>query len=251
MSAAPSRCGLVRAGSCSRRTWVTAAIASLAGFGSRAHAQTRVETRAVSGIRAVLWQAAGELVIEQTQREHLSIEAEPAVLAKIVAEVHQGRLTIGFAPGQIETRYPIRFRLELKALEALELSGAGTTRIGPLSTPALSLRLAGSETLKLARLEARALDVHLDGSGELTIDGGRIERQRVVIAGAADYSAPRLASQDATVAIDGSGTIRLAVAERLHATIAGSGDVLYVGEPQVVQAVSGSGEVRRLGHAKP
>jgi hypothetical protein len=54
-----------------------------------------------------------------------------------------------------------------------------------------------------------------------------------------------MTSREADVAIDGSGELRLAVAQRLRASIAGSGAVLYRGRPQVSQAVSGAGSVSR------
>jgi len=234
----------------SRRTWLAGAIAAVVGLGTCASrpsaAGTAIEQRQVSGFEAVVWDGVGELSIEQTGRERLSVEAEPAVLAKIVTEVRQRRLWIGFAPGRVETRQPIRFRLELKTLAALETRGSGTVRIGPLATAALSLRLAGSDELRLAQLKARTLDVRLDGSGDVTIDGGQVDSQRVVIAGAASYAALRLVSREADVAIDGSGELRVAVTERLSARITGSGDVLFVGHPRVVQTVTGAGEVRRL-----
>ncbi len=208
-------------------------------------AATATESRAVSGFDEVSWEAAGELLIEQTRREHLSIEAEPAVLSKVVAEVRQRRLHIGFAPGRIETQQPIRFRLEVKSLVVLETRGAGEIRIGPLTASGLSLLLAGSENLHLARLNARTLVVRLDGSGQIVIGGGEVQSQRVVLAGSGNYSALPLASRQADVAIDGSGNIQVAVSERLAARIAGAGNVDYRGDAQVSTSVTGAGSVRR------
>lgn len=232
----------------SRRAWLTAAFATLAAYGiddPLLGATPTVETRPVAGFDAVLWSAVGELHIEQTGRERLTIEAEPAVLAKIVTEVRQRRLSIGFAPGSVETRQPIRFRLEVVALGALETRGSGTVRVGALSVPALSLRLGGSDEVHMARLAARTLDVRLDGSGDLSIGGGEVDVQRVEIGGSGLYAAPALASRQAEVSIDGSGDARLAARERLVARIAGSGDVRYHGNPRVEQSVSGAGAVRR------
>lgn len=208
-------------------------------------AATSVEQRAVSGFDGVDWQASGELHIEQTGRERLTVEAEPAVLAKVVTEVRRGRLVIGFKPGRVESRETIRFRLEVKSLATLESTGSGTVRIGRLSGGDISLRLSGSDEVRLARVSARSLDARLLGAGELVVDGGEVERQRVVIGGAANYSAPRLASREAEVAIDGSGNVELAVRERLAVRIAGSGDVVYHGQPRVSEAVTGAGAVRR------
>jgi Putative auto-transporter adhesin, head GIN domain len=232
-----------------RRRWLRRiAVLSLAWPASRGAlgADTAVETRAVSGFDAVRLDAAGELSIEQTQREHLSIEAEPAVLRRIVTEVRQRRLHIGFTPGHFQTRLPIRFRLELKSLVDLDAQGSGDVRIGRLTTPALSLRLDGSGDLHLAHLSAGTLSLVLDGSGRAEVGGGAVQSQRVAIRGSSDYAAPRVASRETTVAIEGSGEVRVAAAERLTATIDGSGDILYLGQPRITQAIRGSGEVRRL-----
>ena len=232
----------------SRRGWLAGAAAAVAGLGGwprSACAAVASEERAVAGFDSVQWDATGELTIAQASRERLTVEAEPAVLAKVVTQVRGRRLHIGFAPGPVQTRQAIRFKLELRTLSALETRGSGTVRIGPLSVPALALRLAGSEDLRLDRLEARRLEVRLEGAGEIAIGGGRVERQLVVIAGSGRYAAPGLASREAEAAIEGSGEIRLAVADRLHARIAGSGDVLYHGQPRLTQVVTGAGEVRR------
>jgi sarcosine oxidase gamma subunit len=232
----------------SRRHWLAGTAAILASLGAcGVHAQTRIESRAVAGVRRVQWLATGELFVEQTGRERLSIEAEPTLLPRILTELQDGQLTIRFAPGHIETRHPIRIHLEVAALEAFEAQGTGTLSVGPLTVPALSLQLAGSETLQIARLSAQRLEVRLDGSGSLDILGGQVDRQQVVIAGAADYTAPQLSCRAAVVSIEGAGTVRLVAAERLQATIDGSGDVLYVGQPKVTLAISGSGMVRRVG----
>ena len=231
----------------SRRMLLLSSAALLAGVaarqGVRAQARTQDE-RAVSDFDSVLWEAAGELSIRQTNRERLVIDAEPAVIAKVVTEVDRRRLRIGFRPGTVQSREPIRFFLEVKELVSMQTRSSGVVHVGPLSTNALTLHSAGSEQIELAQLHAQALDVRLDGAGEVAVDGD-VERQRVVIAGAANYRASGLASRHAEVAIDGSGDVRVAVAERLVIRIRGSGSVIYRGNPQVLPTVSGAGDIRR------
>jgi hypothetical protein len=232
----------------SRRMWLLTSAALFAGLAARRAARAEPQAqdeRAVADFDSVLWDATGELLITQSNRERLTIEAEPSVIAKVVAEVAAHRLHIGFRPGSVQTQQPIRFLLEVKNLSALETRGSGAVHIGALATNALLLRLGGSEWIEMAQLRARALDVRLDGAGGLAIAAGEVERQKVVIAGAANYRAPALASRQADVAIDGSGEVRLAVSERLGVRIAGSGAVIYRGNPQVAPTVSGAGEIRR------
>jgi hypothetical protein len=207
-------------------------------------APTATEVRELSAFDEVLWDAAGELLVEPSHRERLTIEAEPAVLRKVVAEISERRLRIGFAPGSIQTRHPIRFRLETRQLAAMETRGSGSVRIAALNTPKFLLVLAGGNDIQLARLSARSLDVRLAGSGDVAIDGGQVDSQRVAIDGSGNYSAPRLASRHAEVSIAGSGEVRVAASERLKAGITGSGDVLYRGRPQIAQSITGAGSVR-------
>jgi hypothetical protein len=202
------------------------------------------EQRSVSGFDQVDWSASGDLIIEQTGRERLSIEAEPAVLAMVVTEVRDGRLTIGFGPGRINTRQPIRFRLEVRSLASFRASGSGDVRIGPLSANNVSIVLAGTDDVQIARLSARSLDVRIEGSGELTIVAGEVPAQRVVLSGSGGYAAPGLSSRSVQVNSTGSGDARVNASQRLEARIGGSGDVHFVGRPQVAASVDGSGTVR-------
>ena len=63
-----------------------AGAALLAGRRSFA-AATAVQTREVSGFHEIDWTGAGELTLEQTGREQLTVEAEPLVLAKMITGV--------------------------------------------------------------------------------------------------------------------------------------------------------------------
>ena len=199
-------------------------VIALAAGGLALAAPTATDVRELSAFDEVVWEAAGELSVEQSQRERLSIEAEPAVLAKIVAEVRERRLRLGVAPGSIQTRHPIRFRLETRQLLALETHGSGAVRIGALSTPQLLLVLSGSGDIQLAQLNARNLEVRLSGAGNVAIDGGQV--------------------RDAQVSIGGSGQVRVPASERLTASIAGSGMVLYRGRPRIAQSITGAGSIR-------
>jgi len=205
-----------------------------------------VERRDASGFDEVLWDLAGELSIEQGARDHVEIEAEPAVLARVASSVSHGRLTLAFTAGPaIVTRLPLRVRVELRALRSLESRGSGSTRIGPLRADELRLDLDGSGDLALARLDARRLELRLTGSGDVDIDGGSLDSQRIVLAGSGSVRAARLDSRDTEATIAGSGNIELAASRRLVARIDGSGEIRYRGDPAVTEAIGGAGTVAR------
>ncbi|VTU29183.1 hypothetical protein H4CHR_02353 [Variovorax sp. PBS-H4] len=209
-------------------------------------AQAATESRSVADFDQVVFAVAGEVSIEQGSGETLTLDAEPAVLRKITTEVRDRRLFIGLAPGRIETRQPIRMKLGVRTLRAFESRTAGEISIGALRTDALALLLAGGGSIRLARLDdARRLDVQISGAGDVAVGAGKVVAQQLAITGMGRYSAPRLASERAEVAIDGNGEVHLAASSTLAVRISGVGHVRYAGDPAVTRSIRGVGTVEK------
>lgn len=209
-------------------------------------AQAATENRSVANFDEVVLAVPGEVSIEQGSRETLTLEAEPAVLRQITTEVRGRRLLIGVAPGGIRTQQPIRMKLGVRALRALESRAPGAISIGWLSSDSLALVLAGAGSIHLDRLEnARGLEVRIDGNGDVAIGGGKVIAQQLVISGVGSYAAPQLASERAQVVIDGNGDVQLAASHALSVRIGGVGNVRYRGDPAVKQSIHGIGSVEK------
>src|SRR4051812_38450875 len=77
--------------------------------------KTRTETRTVSGFSAVDLQGSGQLTIEQTGVESLTIQAEDSVLPDLTSDVTDGTLRLGQKAGtNIVTSTPILYRLTIR-----------------------------------------------------------------------------------------------------------------------------------------
>ena len=228
-----------------RRGLLLAGVALLAGAACAAD-RTVVERRDLRGFDEVVWDIAGELLIEQTPSEYLSIEAEPSVHAKIVTSLKDRRLTISAVPGsRIETKLPIRVRIGMASPKRLQLRGSGEVRVGALAVGQFALALEGSCDVSLAGLNARRFELRLVGSGDVGVGGGKVDTLLVAVTGSGNVDTRRLASLVADVSIDGSGDVDVAAIERLAARISGSGDIRYRGEPAVAKSISGAGSVLR------
>jgi hypothetical protein len=220
--------------------------AALLGACLCAPAQAATESRTVADFDEVVFAVAGEVRVEQGPRETLTLEAEPAVLRKITAEVSGRRLVIGLAPGRVETTQPIRIRLGVRMLRSFESRTAAAIHIGPLDSDALALVLAGGGSIRLDRLaNALSLDVRIAGAGDVAVEGGKVTEQKVAISGMGFYAAPRLASQRAEIAIQGKGEVQLAASSTLAVRIAGIGQVRYLGNPTVTRSIQGVGSVEK------
>jgi putative autotransporter adhesin-like protein len=209
-------------------------------------AQAATESRSVADFDEVVVAVAGEVSVQQGSSETLVVEAEPAVLRKITTEIRGRRLLIGLAPGRVETQQPIRMKLGVRKLRAFESRAIGQISIGPLNSNDLALVLAGGGSIRLDRLaNGGSLDVRITGTGDVAVAGGKVTTQQVAIAGIGNYIAPKLASERAQVAIDGSGNVQLAASSTLGVRIGGIGHVRYHGDPAVTRSIQGIGSIEK------
>ncbi|MGQ0678305.1 MAG: GIN domain-containing protein [Actinomycetota bacterium] len=181
------------------------------------------EVRQVTGFRRVDVGGLGELIVEQTGTESLRIEAEDNIVPLLRSDVEGGTLILGLKPGtRIRIGQPIVYRLTVKELDGLEVSGSVSAEVRGLESPSLALELSGAVDVKVA---------------------GRAQQQTVNMSGAGSYDGELLQSRRVTVDLSGTANVVVAAAEFLEVSLSGTGSVFYVGNPSVSQRVSGTGSV--------
>jgi hypothetical protein len=183
------------------------------------------ENREVSGFTGVELTAIGDLRIDQTGTDSLTIEADTDVLRQLTSDVSGGILRLGVLPGAtIDASGPIVYRLTAATLDSIAVAGAGD--------------------VTAANLRAGRLAVQISGAGEMRLTGA-VDAQTVTISGTGKYDAEGLPSATAEISIRGAGNAVLRVSDRLDATVSGVGSVEYIGDPQVSKDISGVGSVKR------
>jgi putative autotransporter adhesin-like protein len=185
--------------------------------------QVKTESRQVSGFTKIDLAGTGEVTIVQGPAESLTIEADDNVLPALTRKVSDSTLRLGTKPRTtVRTRNPIRYRVTVKDLTGVSLSGSGSVIAKGIQVPALRVDMSGSGTVNLSGSAVKQ-DIHMSGSGR--------------------YEAAELSSQEVTVEISGSGEVAVAVTRALKVDISGSGQVTYSGNPSVEQNISGSGKL--------
>ena len=182
------------------------------------------DTRSVSGFKSVEMSGSGELQIEQTGTESLVISADDNLLQYLTSDVSGDQLRLGMKNGSFSTSTPLVYKLTVKNLNGIALSGSGSINGKALAT----------DTMK----------IDLSGSGQITV-AGSTDHMEVVISGSGYVHGEGFKSRDAQVEIDGSGSATVAASERLGVNINGSGSVEYIGDPMVSTSKHGSGSVNK------
>jgi hypothetical protein len=190
---------------------------------TRGSGQLATASPEVSGFTKVELSGTGELTIEKTGTESLSISAEDNLLPRLTSEVSDGTLILGTKPNtMIVPEKPITYSVTVKELTGVAVSGAGNIRVPNLTTAALAISISGS--------------------GMITANG-TVNDQDLDISGSGRYEAEQLTSKIVKADISGSGTANVLATDALDVTISGSGTVMYSGNPQVEQEISGSGKL--------
>ena len=261
----------------------TACVQGIGGI--RGSGNVKTETRTVRGFKAVELAGIGKLMVDQTGSESLTVEAEDNLLPYLTTEVSGSKLVIGTKPNtNLRPTKPVVFRLTVKDLEALALSGSGNVEAGDLNSKRFVADLSGSGNLSLGIVTAPKFELHSSGSGNFESQGvksddarletpgsgsrtinrldtknldvdqsssgsiglsGRSDNQEINMSGSGSYDAENLDSRTVTIDSSGSGSATLKVSEKLDVTISGSGSVAYSGEAEVQKNVSGSGRVNK------
>ena len=197
---------------------VVTACSATAGSG-----QLATQSRQVSGFTSVELTGVGELSIDQTGTESLTVSAEDNLLPLLTSRVEGDTLILGKKPNtRIVTTKPITYTLTMKDITGLAVSGSGTINAPELTTAALRIEISGSGVITTA---------------------GNADDQSLEISGSGRYLADGLTSKTTTAEISGSGTANVVASNALDVKISGSGTLTYSGNPQVSQTVSGSGKL--------
>ena len=185
------------------------------------------QSRPVSGFDSVLLSVPGELVLEPTGSESLTITAEASLIDKLTSEVTGGRLVLGTRSGvDIAPRQPILYRLTVRSIDDLVVSGAARVDASGLQGDRFSFTLSGA--------------------GEISISGN-VDHQTLTISGAGHYNAANLRSRVASITLSGAGHATIRAAQRIDGVISGAGILEYYGDPEIAVSVSGSGTIRQVG----
>jgi len=197
---------------------VVTACSATAGSG-----QLATQSRQVSSFTSVELTGVGELSIDQTGTESLTVSAEDNLLPLLTSKVEGDTLILGKKPNnRIVTTKPITYTLTMKDITGLAVSGSGTINAPKLSTDALRIEISGSGMITTA---------------------GNADDQSLEISGSGRYLADGLTTKTTTAEISGSGTASVVASDALDVKISGSGTLTYSGNPQVTQTVSGSGRL--------
>ena len=106
-----------------------------------------------------------------------------------------------------------------------------------------ALTLGGSGSIVAGGLDARSLTVLLSGSGTVGARG-KAQRLDVTLSGAGEADLSQLVARHVKATVSGAGQIVVHATGSLDASVPGTGEILYAGDPvDVTRSITGTGSI--------
>jgi hypothetical protein len=183
---------------------------------------SKTESRAVGSFSKIDLAGSPDVDVAVGPSIAVSVTADDNILPIIKTTVNGDTLDIN-SEGSYNTSLGVKVNITVPALDGVSISGSGDIHV--------------------KGLKEGKMDAGVTGSGNVTLLGA-VDELHVKITGSGNVQAGDLAAKRVRVGVTGSGNATVVANEELDASITGSGDVRYSGNPpQVRKKVTGSGDI--------
>lgn len=174
----------------------------------------------------------------------ITIKGDENIISHIVTEVIGNELKVYFEKNR-SYNYKQDITITIPFEEISEISFAGSGNMitkNTINATDFEAKMAGSGDCTL-EINAKNIVAKMAGSGNLKLSG-TVENLEAKTAGSGDLNCNKLVSQNADVAVAGSGSLEVNCTNNLIAKVAGSGNIQYKGNPKIIDSnVAGSGDI--------
>lgn len=122
------------------------------------------------------------------------------------------------------------------------LVGAGSLAIDRVKGLEFAFTLQGAGVASIDQADVDRLKIAASGTGGVKL-GGKARQLNVIVRGMSNLQAASLAVKNATIAVEGAGTVAANVSDTASVTASGSGSVTLGGNPACTVKVKGAGSV--------
>jgi Protein of unknown function (DUF2807). len=131
------------------------------------------------------------------------------------------------------------------SINNIVVNGALPIKIYNTSATDFSLLVNGATTFKTENpLTLNNFSANINGAAYINLSGTS-DYVGYVIDGTGTIDSMNLKAKEANITIDGTGTAKLSVIEKLDAYINGTGSIIYYGNPTVTKKIDGLGSIKK------
>jgi len=183
-----------------------------------------------------------EIILSQGDSQEVKIRAQKNIIDNLNLDIRSGKWTIKHDK-MVRSAKNITIYITIPDIDDIHISGSGdlSTSGSFQNLKKLQIELTGSGDVDFDG-DIRDLEIKTSGSGNTDLFG-EAETLDLKITGSGSTYAYSLDTERAEIKLTGSGSAKVKVADYLNATISGSGDVYYRGNPETEAHITGSGRL--------
>jgi len=213
---------------------------------TRGHGSIEQVTLNLDDLTSVNLQGSMDVEISYGPVQEVVVEGQLNIIDELETSVVNGTWYVSLGTGCF-TDFDLKVFIRLPRIEKTVVTGSGNmTLINVTGTDRFSAECLGSgRTVITAVNGSREIDIKISGSGDIEIEGlcPELEKLDVTISGSGSFLGFPALTPECTVNSGGSGTCKVNVSELLNVRINGSGNVYYLGHPDIDVDDSGSGKL--------
>lgn len=185
-----------------------------------------------------------DVILVKGKEGSITLQGEENLLEYIETKVSGDKLTVKVKEHfSIKTTKKLTATITVEEIDGIGLGGSGTIKSDfELNSNKFSISLGGSGIISLW-LNAKNISTSIGGSGEVILKGAA-NKLTCSIGGSGDVNAYDLKTNILKTSIAGSGDIKVTVNDEIKASMVGSGNIYYKGNPSKISSNAiGSGNV--------
>lgn len=188
--------------------------------------ETKTEERTVAGFNEVSTEGATKIHIVKGTEFEVKVKAYANLLPNLQTIVQNGVLSVKFKNTSSVRNDNSEVFITMPVLTSLKSYGSG------------NIDATGEFN------NNENFNAEIKGSADILLEKGTTGKLNISSAGSGNFKSFGFTAQQAEISISGSGNAEITVTQLLKATINGSGNVYYKGNPAAIQKdISGSGKV--------
>ncbi len=197
----------------------------------------------VAPFQRLILKSSIDVVLSQGAEQKIEVVGQANLVKLISTQVVDGVWRVNIEEC-FRSKKPLVVRITIPDLQEIVIKGSGNINSeGPFRTEAMDLTVLGSGDMDLDLVAIR-IKATVQGSGDVLLKGNATSFE-TRIQGSGDVDALELVATDVRAAIMGTGNVAVHCTGFLDASIMGTGDIRYRGNPtEVRQSVKGTGSIR-------
>ncbi|MBP5473805.1 MAG: DUF2807 domain-containing protein [Bacteroidales bacterium] len=195
----------------------------------------------------IVYSVSGDLFITIGNTYEVRLEGDGSYIENVITKCEKGKLTISQDKRYKEKNTRVAVYVTLPILNTLTLNTSESVYIyGTITQDNFTCKTSGIGNLSISSLNiSKQAKFTVAGAGSVNIlEKCNVSKLYVLLSNSGDFKGTNANANEMTAIVKKGVSCECSVTKKLNATIQGSGDIIYSGNPKITAKLNGSGKLQ-------